>query len=252
MAASGRKMLSTVHKGLAFEQRALSLLQNNLSMSLTSVAGRGDGGIDLQGWWWLPQLTRAGNLGMADAKRSGDGVYGSASLLAAQDHLRRKVRVIAQCKAESRKLGPKHVRELEGVVSRLQFQSLPNATPGQPLAPTVAILISESLFTKASTLHAMSSPIPFLLLHLPPLPQTFGSSDKGTAKRQTTDDPCLVGSAVANQAFLGTSNGADVLGLSGKLEIRWERLIKPKVGGERGRLGLWWDRKRLAHWIPPA
>ncbi|KAG9042058.1 hypothetical protein FS837_011386 [Tulasnella sp. UAMH 9824] len=103
MAATGRKMLSTVHKGLAFEQRALSLLTNNLSMSLTSVAGRGDGGIDLQGWWWLPQLTPAGSLSTADTKQSSEGVYGSASLLATQDLMRRKVRVIAQCKAESRK-----------------------------------------------------------------------------------------------------------------------------------------------------
>lgn len=104
MAAAGRKMLSTVHKGLAFEQRALSLLQNNLSMSLTSVAGRGDGGIDLQGWWWLPQLTSAGSLDTAGTKQSGEGVYGSASFSATQDLVRRKVRVIAQCKAESRKV----------------------------------------------------------------------------------------------------------------------------------------------------
>lgn len=135
-------------------------------------------------------------------------------------------------------------------MSRLQIHSLNTTSLGEPLTPTVAILISESIFTKASTLHAMSSPIPFLLLHLPPLPYPAPSDKKRAAKQQTVDDSCLIGSAVANHALLGTSNGVDGLGLSGRLEIRWERLARPNAGGERGRLGLWWDKERLTHWIP--
>ena len=48
------KLLSTVHRGTAFENRALSLLTEHMSMSLTRVGGSNDGGVDLIGWWWVP------------------------------------------------------------------------------------------------------------------------------------------------------------------------------------------------------
>ena len=48
------RMLSTVHRGTAFEKRALALLTEHMSMSLTRVGGSYDGGIDLIGWWWVP------------------------------------------------------------------------------------------------------------------------------------------------------------------------------------------------------
>ena len=48
------KLLSTVHRGIAFEKRALSLLTEHMSMSLTRVGGSHDGGVDLIGWWWVP------------------------------------------------------------------------------------------------------------------------------------------------------------------------------------------------------
>lgn len=48
------RLLSTVQRGTAFEYRALALLTDNLSMSLTRVGGSYDGGVDLIGWWWVP------------------------------------------------------------------------------------------------------------------------------------------------------------------------------------------------------
>ena len=48
------RLLSTVHRGTAFEYRALALLTKHMSMSLTRVGGSHDGGIDLLGWWWVP------------------------------------------------------------------------------------------------------------------------------------------------------------------------------------------------------
>jgi hypothetical protein len=48
------KILSAVHRGTAFENRALSLLSEHMSMSLTRVGGSNDGGVDLIGWWWVP------------------------------------------------------------------------------------------------------------------------------------------------------------------------------------------------------
>ena len=48
------RLLSTVHRGTAFEYRALALLTKHMSMSLAHVGGSYDGGVDLIGWWWVP------------------------------------------------------------------------------------------------------------------------------------------------------------------------------------------------------
>ena len=130
-----RSMISSVHRGAAFERRALRLLQANLSMSLNRVGGKSDGGVDLQGWWWLPSAPSA----FTDPTH------------------RRRVRVFAQCKAEKKKIGPNYIREMEGVLHR--YLSDPS--------PLVALFISESHFTKEALLRMQSSPIPFSLLHLP-------------------------------------------------------------------------------------
>lgn len=69
-------------------------------MDLTRVGGKGDGGIDLRGQWKLPGLHH-----LQPPARDSDGVV--------------RFRVLAQCKAEQKKVGPKTVREMEGVVSTL-------------------------------------------------------------------------------------------------------------------------------------
>jgi len=127
--------LSSVHRGVAFERRAMRLLQTNLSMSLNRVGGKSDGGIDLQGWWWPPFISDT----FADPAH------------------RQRVRVFAQCKAEKKKIGPKYIREMEGALH--QHLSEPN--------PMVALFISESHFSKEALLRTQSSKIPFFLLHLP-------------------------------------------------------------------------------------
>lgn len=55
--------LSSVHRGTAFEKRSLNLLQSTMSMSLARVGGRADGGVDLLGWWWLPEAGSLGRIG---------------------------------------------------------------------------------------------------------------------------------------------------------------------------------------------
>ena len=184
-------MLSTVYRGTAFEKRAMRLLQTNLSMSLNRVGGKSDGGIDLQGWWWLPFAPNALN---------------------APVH-RQRVRVFAQCKAEKRKVGPKYIREMEGVIHRHLDDS----------NPTVALFISESPFTKEALLRTQSSSIPFFLLHLP------------------SEHEDEIGSMVWNHALSGT-NGL----LQGKVEARWERSTND--GG--GRPSLWVQNQRAQSWTP--
>lgn len=185
-------MLSSVHRGAAFEKRAMRLLQTNLSMSLNRVGGKSDGGIDLQGWWWLPFAPNA----FTDPAH------------------RRRVRVLAQCKAEKKKTGPKYIREMEGVLHR-HFHN-PN--------PLVALFISESHFTKEALLRTQSSTIPFFLLHLP---------------SEYEDN---IGSMVWNHALSGT----DGL-LQGKVEARWERSLD--CDGV-GRPSLWVQDQRAPSWTP--
>ena len=185
-------MLSSVHRGVAFERRAMRLLQTNLSMSLNRVGGKSDGGIDLQGWWWIPFAPNA----FTDPAH------------------RRRIRVLAQCKAEKKKIGPKYIREMEGVLHR-HFND-PN--------PMVALFISESHFTKEALLRMQSSTIPFSLLHLP------------------SEHEDNIGSMVWNHALSGT----DGL-LQGKVEARWERSLDcDRVG----RPSLWVQDQRAPSWTP--
>jgi hypothetical protein len=198
---------------------------------------------------------------------------------------RRRLRVIAQCKAEKRKMGPGYLRELEGVVYRhtaaVSGMSSPHpasepepepessspripqalsTTTGDhptrtttsitttatarrahehaPAPPPVALLVSESAFTRNCLLAAHASPLPFLLVHLPSQSSSSGSGAVGTV----FGNPALV-------------SAKGVLG--GELEIRWERgggvpLSSPSgvLGGGRPR--LWWQGQPLPSWTPDA
>ena len=250
--------ISTVHRGTIFEERSLHLLQRDMSMSLKRVGGKEDGGIDLLGWWWLPH----------------ESDFTSAASSSCLLKRRRRIRVIGQCKAEKKKMGPNYVRELEGVLYRLltsqqqlklqqQQQDLDssqadmgtnqylheptlltdeNTSPAQSI---IALLISESSFTKSTILRANSSPIPFLLLHLPPIDTTTTTAttlDSVSEQTHPTTPLGSVGAVWCNPALVGTQGL-----LKGRMEVRWERHYSH---GEWGRPALWWDGDRLPSWIP--
>lgn len=218
-------LLSTVHRGTHFENRSIAVLEQHLSMSLRRVGGRGDEGIDMVGWWWIP------------------GVESGPPPLQ-----RRRIRVIAQCKAEKKKIGPKYIRELEGVLHRFLTPSTSETNIGledidsHELADTntqtaqlrqissLGLFISESPFTKATVLRTQSSSIPLLLLHLPP-------EDEISALPSSKSE---LGAAIWNPALAGDQGL-----LGGQMEIRWERSIK---GHNRPR--LWWRKTKLCNWVP--
>lgn len=210
--------LSTVHKGNAFEERGLKLLQDHLSMSLRRVGGKSDGGIDLQGWWWLPPTFRT-TTGLTSDDKFPE---------------RHRLRVFAQCKAEKKKFSPNYVREMEGVLHRyITHEKMERGE--KAIHPHVALLLSESKFTTSTLLRAQSSPIPFFLLHLPPIDNPTcleGEESQGN-----------IGAAFWNPA-LGGQRGI----LNGQIEARWERAAV--AGGEAGRPGLWWQGKKLKSWTP--
>ncbi|KAF8886521.1 hypothetical protein BD779DRAFT_1380633, partial [Infundibulicybe gibba] len=201
-------------RGTAFEERSLKILQDDFSMSLRRVGGKSDGGVDLVGWWWLPHLDC--DISLVAGPDSGS------------DSQRRRLRILAQCKAEKKKLGPNYVREMEGVLHRYLPPPAGLASqPGVEQHPSIALLISESPFTKATLLRAHSSPIPFFLLHIPPPPQN-------------TDTQGGIGLAVWNPALAGV-HGL----LKGQFETRWERST---TGAERP--GLWYRDKKVKSWTP--
>ncbi|TEB29854.1 hypothetical protein FA13DRAFT_1734198, partial [Coprinellus micaceus] len=232
----------------------------------------GDGGIDLLGWWWLPPCVSA----LVSAPSTPPSTTTGEVLRG-----RRRIRVVGQCKAEKKKMGPNYVRELEGVMHRLASPSparfcaedaldLPRvASPsaeGDSVhhdEPTVAILVSQSPFTKSTILRAQSSPIPFLLLHLPikPPPETSvpqvaieSSVFEGDAEGvdAATQDGSIA-TALCNMALVGT-HGL----LRGEMEVRWERDTsfmgdageKRLENGVSGRPGLWWNGERVESWVP--
>ncbi|KAK0438338.1 uncharacterized protein EV420DRAFT_1316524 [Desarmillaria tabescens] len=141
---------STVFRGTTFENRSLAILKNVFGMALRRVGGKNDGGVDLVGWWGLPTATPGTSTN--------------------------RLRVIAQCKAEKKKFSPRYVREMEGVAWRygsIQAEESESAPPPMPLpeddqntGPLIALLLSESTFTKATLLRAQSSPVPFMLAQI--------------------------------------------------------------------------------------
>ncbi|KAJ1302001.1 hypothetical protein OPQ81_000836 [Rhizoctonia solani] len=227
--ATAVSRLPTVIVGRAFEHRSLSLLQSQMSMTLAHVGSRGDGGVDLQGWWWVPRLDES------------------------KDKDRRAIRILAQCKAHKPKLGPVHVRELEGaaLVHQHSFvadtqDSLVSGTQQQSLA---AMIISLSGFTPGAVKRAMSSPIPFLLLHLPAPP---ADQDEETAEHLSPlispdsgseSEFDSLGSMVWNFKLAGTTGL-----LGGHMEIRWA--LGKGQEGQGGRPVLYWKGKKLEHWVP--
>lgn len=198
-------------QGTAFENRSLDLLSSRLSMSLRRIGGAGDGGIDLLGWWWLPPITTSPSVPL--------------------NNDRRRIRVLAQCKAHNKKSGPTHVREMEGVMHR-------HIATGGNGTGMVAMVISQAQFTPGTLKRAHSSPIPLFLLHLPRQASVDASVGEETAESAIGDLTSELGAAFWNPA-LSTLLGRD-------MEMRWER------SGKGGRPGLWWKGRRLENWTPDA
>lgn len=237
-------------------------------MSLRHVGGKSDGGVDLQGWWWVP----TSDLNIPASHRPGGNEDEGGEERAEWSVPRKRIRVFAQCKAEKKKLGPHYVRELEGVLHRYRHRdvnyaeaSLSSSLPSESTSISspssqqhissrqnvpliVGVLISQSAFTKSALMHATSSAIPFLLLHLPALPEqssqdTGNEHEEHERDQEPADQASELGSMLLNKALSG-SDGP----LGGEIEARWERSV---VNG-RGRPGLWWKGQRIPSWVPEA
>ena len=105
MSLPGAARRSATEIGLAYENHCLAYVNHVMHMSLRRVGRAGDGGVDLRGRWWLP----------SGAKRATPG---------SEERIghTRCLRVIGQCKAEKKPLGPRVIRELEGVMAGLKCE----------------------------------------------------------------------------------------------------------------------------------
>ncbi|OXG32771.1 hypothetical protein C359_02848 [Cryptococcus neoformans Bt120] len=216
---------TTLEVGTAFEKHALSFLNKFMSMSLRHVGGASDGGVDLRGWWWVPRVAAP-----ATEFTAGENIGGV-----------RRLRVLAQCKAEKKNVGPRAVRELEGVMSQLEFRREQQSTA----EAAIAILISQSGFTKNAMLHATQSRIPLMLLHLPGGQPTgldlISSSPESDGGPFADQERIKVESAWWNRSL---SHGI----LGGRMELRREVLVTSD--GLGASTGLWMDGKRLDRCVP--
>lgn len=199
-------------------------------MSLMKVGGKSDGGVDLQGWWYVPvsQGSAASRLKQGQDKTTTTSTS-RITWKAPDGTIRHRYRVLGQCKAEQKKVGPRYVRELEGVLGRFEKSSV------------VGILVSESEFTRSALLTAYSSKYPLFLLRLPP-PDELQIEEPHSLEGNSMVEPIEIGSAVWNPA-LGANYGL----FKGELEILWER----SVHSVQGRPVLWRKGKKVEGWIPP-
>jgi len=142
-------MTSTVYRGTAYEKLCETYL-NSLSSSsdensalFTRSAGSGDKGKDLIGWWSIPtKLLPSG-----------------------------RIRIVAQCKSDSRPVGPKVVRELEGTVG------------GEDLG----LLFARKGFSPGALKGFLASTRPLILLHL----ESEGDEVKPKLRGAVTNPPAL-------------------------------------------------------------
>ncbi|WFD34300.1 hypothetical protein MCUN1_001139 [Malassezia cuniculi] len=161
-------------RGTAYELACQRELQRMLGAVLVHSGGTNDGGVDLSGWW---------------------------------TPMRDRVRVLVQCKAEAKKVGPAYVRELEGTALRAAWDRSRLRTEEAyiPTAMPLGVLASASGFSRAALLYAQSSQVPLALIHL-----------SGTGSGAAEFDTLKCHGLVWNDALSGP-NGI----LKGHFEQRW-------------------------------
>lgn len=124
-------LTSTVYRGTLYEYTVLETLSTLYGFQLYRTGGADDRGIDLRGTWRLPTVPTSSNAATDHATLSED-----------------VKRVVIQCKHEAKKIGPRHVRELNGIARG---------------PDTLSILVSSSTFTEKARQALMTSPNPICL-----------------------------------------------------------------------------------------
>jgi Protein of unknown function (DUF2034) len=158
---TGLDPASTVFTGTRYEYLTLTSLRR-LGIELVRIGGTGDKGVDLAGFWHLPQWPSEKPLS------SGHLSPTSETETDIQGGLRETIKVVVQCKRISataraaKTLNPNAVRELEGA-----FRGAPSGWRGTTGADTVmGLLISTRSATKGvvESLKRSERPLGYILL----------------------------------------------------------------------------------------
>jgi hypothetical protein len=179
----------------------------------------------------------------------------------------RRLRLLAQCKAEKVKAGPRLIREMEGVARRgfdllhqhgqskgfgngAQVEIMPDDWLAVPsgsvdiLDTITTVICTRAGFSSSATVEAMRSRVPMLLLHIP-----FETEDavRLIEWQQKHDDPNNVNShyplptvlqaAYSNPALTGS---AGILGEALELRKEYVRRHHDSDKSEAFSMGLWW------------
>lgn len=236
------RSLSTVSLGTAYEEHVLIRLTQLLPgrVRLRRVGGAGDRGVDLRGWWHLPNEEAS-----VDSAKS------------------QRLRLIVQCKASAavtaqKKLGPQVLREVEGVLARHQrydfdeiygeesegeARSTTNAvktessSPDTPVTPLVALICSSSGFSKQTNMqtNALSGPH-VMLMHLP-LPSDIHEAHEKSITPAPT--PLLVRPAGTQDLLKSRSQEAHG---TPPLSVLLTPSLTSVKGPLMGHLGVQWSR----------
>lgn len=193
------KRRSTVELGTSYENFANETLATLFpGMKLDRVGGANDGGIDLRGWWLVPRSSSSSKTKQATQEVSSEST---------QERGPMRIRVIVQCKAEGKKCGPVHLRELHGTYTAQPraATTLPSTDPSAPADSAyeetspdaqVGILVSKMGFSKQANLVATSSPIPIILVHL-----SFPEDGEQQQQRGRPEDAGQTISILCNEAL---------------------------------------------------
>ncbi|KAH8919057.1 hypothetical protein BT69DRAFT_1285150 [Atractiella rhizophila] len=130
--------MSTVALGTHFESLSHAFLTRTLHMSLRQVGQANDRGVDLRGWWCLPD---------------------------------RRLRVIGQCKWSLKsKVAPRVFRELEGTVLRSHLVGGENGevdgAVGGEKEGVLGVLCASRGFTKEAMRYWSGSRVPLMLVQV--------------------------------------------------------------------------------------
>ncbi|BEJ15676.1 hypothetical protein CspHIS471_0502810 [Cutaneotrichosporon sp. HIS471] len=254
---------STRAIGLAFENYTQRFLNGDLRMALAHVGGRGDGGVDLRGFWWVPRRPRrrvskaegSGAAGKSEAegnnaagKSEGEEEGGRVWKPPPPPGLKRDgtpgarirpFRVVVQCKAERRALGPRVVREFEGTLGHLTAQDA--------RVPMFGVLSSQSGFSLASMEHAVRTRVPLLLLHLEGgrPDDEAGLDDRPESEPEPEPQPVDGGPTIPVTGAWWNASLGTLLADAG-IELRRE------IVGGGTRVGVLTAGERMGRYGPPA
>lgn len=250
------RLLSTSALGTLYESHCLRSLEALLPgrLALQRIGGRGDRGVDLTGWWYVPPRQEDDGAGQHE---DGNGTTATGTTVVPQ-----RVRVLVQCKATlsaTKKLGPVILREMEGVVGRYrrggddveqereqQGSSIEaRSSPPSSSPALLAVICSSSGFSKATNVQVSAlSGVNFLLVHLPlPDEVTAGSAQDGAEQNEGYDselDSSLASSGDDSGAITAgsqshpttilcspslTASDSTRNRLGGYFDLRWQRAL---------------------------